>query len=107
MSDDTVLQLERLIAAPPERVFEYWTDPDLLVRWLGPEGYDIPAHAQDATPGGRGRTTMRGADGRQLTVSGVYRTVDPPRRLVFFNKGKEASCPRSKSSAYRNRAMYA
>ncbi len=83
MSDGTVLQLERLIAAPPERVFEYWTDPDLLVRWFGPEGYDIPVHSQDATPGGRWRTTMRATDGRQLTVSGVYRAVEPPHRLVF------------------------
>ncbi len=83
MSNDTVLRLERLIAAPPERVFELWTDPQLLVRWWGPEGYDVPVHALDVVPGGRWRTTMRSVDGECLTVSGIYRTIDPPRLLVF------------------------
>lgn len=83
MNDDTVLRLERLIAASPERVFECWTDPDLLVRWFGPEGYEVPARALDVTPGGRWRTTMRSADGECLTASGIYRSIEPPRRLVF------------------------
>jgi uncharacterized protein YndB with AHSA1/START domain len=83
VSEDTVLRLERLIAAPPERVFELWADPDLLVRWWGPEGTDVPAHAHDVRPGGRWRTTLRSADGTLHTVSGVYRVIDRPRRLVF------------------------
>jgi len=83
VSEDTVLRLERLIAAPPERVFELWTNPDLLVQWWGPEGTDVPAHAIDVRPGGRWRTTMRSADGTLNTVSGVYRVIDRPRRLVF------------------------
>lgn len=80
---DTELYLERLIAAPPERVFELWVTPELLVKWWGPEGSDIPAHAIDVRPGGKWRTTMRNAEGKLFTVSGVYRTIDPPRRLAF------------------------
>ena len=33
---DTELRLERLIAAPPERVFEFWSKPELLVNLLDP-----------------------------------------------------------------------
>jgi uncharacterized protein YndB with AHSA1/START domain len=80
---DTELRLERLIAAPPERVFAFWTDPELLVKWWGPEGYDTPKKSLDLRPGGRWTTTMRNPDGKLLTVSGVYRAIDPPRRLVF------------------------
>jgi len=80
---DNVLRLERLIAAPPEHVFELWTEPEQMVKWWGPEGYDIPVHALDVRPGGRWRTTMRHASGRELTVSGMYRNIEPPRRLVF------------------------
>lgn len=80
---DTELRLERLIPAPPERVFALWSEPEQLVRWWGPEGADIPAHAIDPHPGGSWRTTMRTADGKPHTVSGVYRTIEPPRRLVF------------------------
>jgi uncharacterized protein YndB with AHSA1/START domain len=84
MSDsDTVLEIERLIAAPPEHVFELWTEPELLVRWWGPEGYDVPAHALDVRPGGAWRTTMRSPAGNHVTVSGEYRRIEPPRLLVF------------------------
>jgi uncharacterized protein YndB with AHSA1/START domain len=64
-------------------VFELWTEPELLVKWWGPDGYDVPAHALDVRPGGRWRTTLRGPDGARVTASGVYRVVDKPRRLVF------------------------
>ena len=82
MSDD-FLRIERLIAAPPERVFAHWVEPALIVKWWGPEGYDIPAQALDVRPGGSWRTTMRSPEGKRMTVSGVYRTIDPPKRLVF------------------------
>jgi uncharacterized protein YndB with AHSA1/START domain len=81
--NDRELRLERLIAAPPERVFELWSEPELLVRWWGPEGFDVPAHAIDVRPGGHWRTTLRSPDGSRLNVSGVYRAIVPPRRLVF------------------------
>jgi uncharacterized protein YndB with AHSA1/START domain len=81
--DDRVLRLERLIAAPPERVFALWTEPALLVQWWGPEGYDLPTRELDVRPGGRWRTTMRRPDGARVTASGVYRVIDKPRRLVF------------------------
>jgi uncharacterized protein YndB with AHSA1/START domain len=82
-AEDRVLRLERLIAAPPERVFELWTQPEQLVKWWGPDGWDIPAHTIDVRPGGHWRTTMRSPEGRRETVSGVYRMIDQPRRLVF------------------------
>ena len=33
--NDNVLEMERLIPAPPERVFEYWTEPELVAKWFG------------------------------------------------------------------------
>jgi uncharacterized protein YndB with AHSA1/START domain len=83
IGEERVLHLERLIAAPPERLFELWTDPELLARWFGPDGYDIPSYALDVRPGGKWRTTMRSPEGKLHTVSGVYRVIDKPRRLIF------------------------
>jgi uncharacterized protein YndB with AHSA1/START domain len=80
---DKELRIERLIAAPPERVFQYWTDPKLFATWWGPEGMTSTAHALEARPGGAWRTTMRSPDGKGMTVGGVYRTVEAPHRLVF------------------------
>jgi len=82
MSDQD-LRLERLIAAPPESLFALWTEPELLLGWWGPEGYEVTVEALDLRPGGSWRVTMRPPTGTARTLSGVYRMVEPPRRLVF------------------------
>jgi uncharacterized protein YndB with AHSA1/START domain len=89
--DDTTLRLERLIAAPPELVFGLWTEPATLAGWWAPEGYAPAAHALDTRPGGHWRTSFRGADNTVLTMSGVYRVVEPPRRLAFSWAWEDAS----------------
>jgi len=82
-TSDTELRVERLIAAPVEQVFSYWTDPNLLVKWWGPEGCDIPTSKFDLRSGGHWTTTMSWPSGNKATVSGVYRKIDPPRGLEF------------------------
>jgi len=81
--NDNVLEMERLIPAPPERVFEYWTEPELVAKWFGPGDFDVPSSDLDLRPGGKWRTTIRSPEGTLRTVSGVYSTIEPPRRLVF------------------------
>ena len=81
--NDNVLEMERLIPAPPERVFEYWTEPELVAKWFGPGEFDVPSSQLDLRPGGKWRTTIRSPEGELRTVSGVYSTIEPPRRLVF------------------------
>jgi uncharacterized protein YndB with AHSA1/START domain len=80
---EAVLRLERLIPAPPELLFSLWVEPTQLVRWWAPDGYEALVHTLDARPGGCWRVVLRGAGGNLLPVSGVYRVVDPPRRLAF------------------------
>jgi uncharacterized protein YndB with AHSA1/START domain len=80
---ETTLRLERLIPSPPEVLFAFWTEPAQLLRWWGPEGYETSVQALDTRPGGRWRTTLRRSDGSVLAMSGVYRIVEPPRRLAF------------------------
>ena len=81
--NDNVLEMERLIPAPPERVFEYWTEPELVAKWFGLGEFDVPSSDLDLRPGGKWRTTIRSPEGQLRTVSGVYSTIEPPRRLVF------------------------
>lgn len=77
------LTIERLLPAPPDRVFDAWVNPETLVKWWGPEGFTTPEHTLDVRPDGRWRTVMRAPDGVDHIVSGVYRTIDRPERLVF------------------------
>jgi|HubBroStandDraft_1064217.scaffolds.fasta_scaffold126487_2 uncharacterized protein YndB with AHSA1/START domain len=83
-ASETTLRLERLFAAPPELLFALWTEPTELVRWWAPDGYEALLDVFDLSPGGRWRTVLRRpGDGNLLAISGVYRAIEPPRRLSF------------------------
>ena len=76
---ESSLRLERLIASPPEVLFELWTEPALLAKWWAPEGYQAIVHTLDVSPGGHWRTSLRASDGREVGMRGLYRIVEPPR----------------------------
>lgn len=82
-NDDHTLVIERQLAAPPERVFDAWTNPELLVQWWGPEGMTTPDHDLDVREGGAWITTMMNAEGGRHTCSGVYTRLDRPKLLSF------------------------
>lgn len=74
------VRVERLLAAPVEAVFDAWTDPASLGRWLSPTGR---ATAEvDARVGGRFRIVMLGEE-MELEHTGRYLAIDPPRHLSF------------------------
>lgn len=70
---DEVLEYETRIAASPETIFEFFTDPSKMVEWMGTEA------TLDPRPGGVCRINPSG----HAVMSGEYVEVDPPRRLVF------------------------
>jgi uncharacterized protein YndB with AHSA1/START domain len=82
-TDETTLRLERLIPSTPETLFALWTEPARLLQWWAPDGYELSVHALDTRPGGHWRTILRRPDGSKLAMSGVYRIVEPPKRLTF------------------------
>lgn len=77
------LTLTRIIQAPPEKVFQAWTDPALLRRWFAPAPYTTPSAEMDVRPGGASRIVMRAPDGTEIPCHGVYLEVVPNKRLVF------------------------
>jgi uncharacterized protein YndB with AHSA1/START domain len=78
------LRLTRVVPAPRAAVFRAWTDPEALRRWWVPfAGMSVPAAEVDLRPGGRYRFTMRSSKGEEFHLSGVYREVRPPERLVY------------------------
>jgi uncharacterized protein YndB with AHSA1/START domain len=88
---ETTLRLERLIASPPEVLFGLWTEPVQLLKWWGPDGYETSVHCLETRPGGRWRIILRRSDGSALAMSGVYRIIEPPRRLAFTWAWENAS----------------
>ncbi len=82
--EDTTLRLTRTFAAPREKVFKAWTDPQELKRWFAPsDDYATPLAEVDLRVGGKYRIQMKAPDGECYTVVGTYRVVQPPAKLVF------------------------
>jgi len=44
--------VQRTVAAPRALVWDAHTKPELMVRWLGPRGYSMPACDMDLREGG-------------------------------------------------------
>ena len=81
---ETTLRLRRTFAAPREKVFRAWTQPEELTKWWGPEGYATPSAEVDLRVGGKYRLgMMKLPDGKIFYLSGTYREVRPPERLVY------------------------
>jgi len=83
MSDDKVLVIERQFAASCEKIYEAWTNPQVLQKWWGPVGVTIPELELDVREGGQWTTTFHSDQMGHRTVSGKYLTLDPPNRLLF------------------------
>ncbi len=73
MTDDDVVEVSVHIAAEPETVFPYFTDPGRYVQWMGRDATLHPV------PGGSYRVYM--SDG--VEAVGEFLEIDPPHRLVF------------------------
>jgi uncharacterized protein YndB with AHSA1/START domain len=75
--------MTRVFDAPRSLVFEAWTNPEHLPHWmLGPEGWTMPVCEIDLRPGGAWHFVWRRADGTEMAMSGMYKEVTPPERLV-------------------------
>jgi uncharacterized protein YndB with AHSA1/START domain len=80
---DTILTLARHFDAPPERVFDAWLDPIEISQWNGPRGVQAETTKLNARVGGAYAITMHTPDKMDPKVSGAYREIVRPSRLVF------------------------
>ena len=81
-SEPGVVRVERDIAAPPDVVFDAWTDPASVSAWMAPDPMTVAAADIDPRVGGAFRIVMVGESGA-VEHTGVYQQVSRPQRLVF------------------------
>ena len=78
-----IVQVRRRVRAGAEQIFDLWTKPDLMVRWLSPFPGAVDCKAScDLRPGGTFRLVMSSAEASR-EVSGAYVHIERPRKLVF------------------------
>ena len=80
---DSEIAMTRVFDAPRKLVFDAWTKPELVRRWLlGPPGWTMPVCEIDLRVGGAYRFEWLGQDGTRMGMGGVYREIVIPERIV-------------------------
>jgi uncharacterized protein YndB with AHSA1/START domain len=80
---DNELRLTRSFSAARSLVYDCWTKPELVRRWMtGPDGWSFMVCDIDLRVGGRYRYAWRNLNGCDMGMGGVYREIIPTRRLV-------------------------
>ena len=85
---DREIVITRAFDAPRKLVFDAFTKPELVKRWLlGPDGWSMPVCEIDLKVGGKYRYVwQRDKDGTEMGMGGVYREIVAPERLVATEK---------------------
>ncbi len=76
--------VKRRIAAPAQTIFDAWLNPTSLAEWMRPcsSGTTRSTVKVDAREGGAFEIVMHVPSG-PVRHTGIYQTIDAPRRLVF------------------------
>ena len=97
---DREIRMARDFNAPRELVWDAWTKPEIVQRWLGVfAGNTMPVCEIDLRVGGRFRWVWRGpmcgADGGpgDMKMGGVYKEIVHPTKLVCTEEWEQAWFP--------------
>ena len=91
---DREIAMTRTFDAPRSMVFDAWTRPELIKRWLGAlDGWKFVVCEVDLKVGGKYRYVWRGPAGEEMGMGGVFREIVRPERLVCTEKFDEPWYP--------------
>jgi uncharacterized protein YndB with AHSA1/START domain len=76
------ITIVREFDAPADRVYRAWTDPELVVQWLGPTSTEMKIDHWDATTGGSYRYTAWQGGAKVAAFYGSFHEARPGERLV-------------------------
>jgi uncharacterized protein YndB with AHSA1/START domain len=82
MADDELL-IVRSFVAPAALLFQMWSDPSHMKRWLGPAAFTCIAADLDFRVGGAWRACIQSAERGARWMGGRYREIAPGRRIVM------------------------
>lgn len=91
---ETDIVMSRVFDAPRKAVFEAYTKPELLKKWLGVQnGWKLAVCTVDLRVGGAYPYEWRGKDGKAMGMGGTFREVKAPEKFVATEKFDEAWYP--------------
>lgn len=79
----TELFASQVVKASRAKVFEAWTNPELVRQWWGPPPFTCPVAEIDLRVGGSYRLGNLGTDGQIIWISGVFTRIEAPDELTY------------------------
>jgi uncharacterized protein YndB with AHSA1/START domain len=77
------LEVRRTFNSPRQRVFDAWTKAEEMKKWAAAGDMQVSVAETDLRVGGKYRLHMRNPNGSEHRAHGVYKVVEPPKRLVY------------------------
>ena len=75
------LTLTRTFDAPPQLVWDAWTQPEHIAKWWGPRGMKTNIKKHDFKVGGDWEFVMPMPDGKEFISYGTYSQIEAPQLL--------------------------
>ena len=78
------VQLHRVIAANPEKIYRAFLNPDALAKWIPPNGFTCKVHHMDAKVGGTFKMSFTNfTTEKSIYFGGEYRELIQNERLRY------------------------
>src|SRR5260370_949083 len=88
------VQLYRVLAAPPERVYRAFIDPEAMVKWLPPHGFTAKVHQIDVRVGGGYKMSFTNFSTKNShSFGGKYVELKPNELLRYTDKFDDPNMP--------------
>jgi len=76
------LIITRIFDARRDRVWKAWTNPEMFMKWWGPNHFSCPLAKLDLKIGGKYLVAMRSPDGKDFYSTGTYREIVPLEKIA-------------------------
>ena len=88
------IQLHKVFAAKPEKVYRAFLESDAIASWLPPYGFVCTVHELDARVGGSHKMSFRNfTTGKGHSFGGTYLELVPGERLIYTDKFDNSNLP--------------
>ncbi len=77
------LRVRKTFHVPLTLLWEVWTNPEHLVNWWGPKGFNTIIHEMDFREGGEWKLTLHGPDGTDFANRSSFKEIVPLKKIVF------------------------
>lgn len=93
MTTGTV-RLQRVLRAPPERIYRAFLEADAMAKWLPPHGFTAQVQHLDARVGGSYRMSFRNfRSGRSHAFGGEYLELVPFQTIRYADRFDDPGLP--------------